>query len=32
MGNNGRKLVKGFYSWPKIARTILQLYEKALAL
>ena len=32
MGNNGRKLVEEFYSWPKIARTILQLYEKALAL
>jgi len=28
MGSNGRKLVEEFYSWTKMARAILQLYEK----
>jgi len=30
MGSNGRKLVEEFYSWSKIARIILQLYEEVL--
>jgi glycosyltransferase involved in cell wall biosynthesis len=28
MGDNGRKIVEEYYSWPKIAGTILRLYEK----